>query len=69
MGSDLSAIKDAVLGFLTLGIAGWIVSELHAMRKSVETLNVSLAQILEKQRSMEYRVEKLEDSRLEERFN
>ncbi len=59
--NDLAALKDAVLGFLSLGIAGWIVSELHALRKSVEGLNVSLAQILEKQRSIEYRVEKLED--------
>lgn len=58
---DLSAVKDLILGFLATGISIWVVTELHAMRKSVEALNISLAQILEKFHHIEHRVSKLED--------
>lgn len=58
---ELNTIKDLILGFLATGVAAWFVSEFHAMRKSVENLNVSVAQLLEKWRSIEHRVERLED--------
>ena len=68
MGADLIAIKDLVLGFLGVGISGFIMTEVHGMRKSIEQLNIQLAVLLEKnsglsaeQKALVKRVEKLEE--------
>lgn len=57
---ELVELKDALLSVLALGVSAWIVSEIHALRKSVEGLNVSLAVLLSKWQDVEARVERIE---------
>lgn len=59
-GSDLAQVKDVVLGFLASGIGIWIVSELHAVRTSIENLNLKLAKVLAENEYHEQRISRLE---------
>lgn len=40
--------KDVILGALSLGIGGFLISELKELRHSIEDLNTRLATILER---------------------
>ena len=51
----------AICGFLLTGIAAWFVLEFREMRKSVETLNLQIAQIILKIETHETRIERLEE--------
>jgi hypothetical protein len=51
----------AICGFLLTGIAAWFVLEFREMRKSVEMLNLQIAQIILKIETHETRIERLEE--------
>lgn len=55
------ALKDTLLSVLSMGVALWVVSELHSMRKSIESLNERMAAFIEKSSHLERRLDKLED--------
>lgn len=63
--------KDAILSFLAAGGIYWLGSELHKMRNSVETLNVRMAEMLQRSMHHEKQLEKHENriSSLEKRDN
>jgi len=49
-----------ICGFLLTGIAAWFVLEFREMRKSVEFLNIQIANIISKIETHEQRIERLE---------
>jgi hypothetical protein len=57
---DWNHAKDAILGFLGVGVCTILIYEMHALRTSVNDLNEKIAVILERTTSHEHRISKLE---------
>lgn len=58
------AQKDVILGFLASGVSGWVLYEMHEMRRAMEKLNISLVEILTKTKFHEKTLD-AHDERLE----
>lgn len=54
---DWIEAKDAILGFLAAGGIYWWGAELHKIRSSMETLNITMASLLERTLHHEQRLQ------------
>ena len=58
---DWNNAKDLILEFLAAGAIYLIINEVHSLRKSVETLNTTIAAILERSHIHTEAISKLEN--------
>lgn len=63
--NDLEEIKNMILNFLAAGGVGILAFEIHALRKSVESLNEKMAVLIERTESHDRRISRIEEKVLQ----